>query len=237
MFLDTIGSADTEAFETTRPFSPLRQTPGLDPEVRAGAGRPVLSSAMQAELQQLAASPMHISALSVFAASVRHAQPLAVHVRTSGKPFLLSVFPRDRFYQCEHELSEFESDDLALLRLVRIEPVVPLLMGDMPSGKSSSFRLGPLGLLLWRLALHGPTNDLLPEIAEPARYRLTPSLHLSGLPMHGGLQTVLQKMRNQACTVHELAHETPLGPTQVKRLLNALYLQSGLIVTRSSPQV
>ena len=211
MFLDTIGSADTEAFETTRPFSPLRQTPGLDPEVRAGAGRPVLSSAMQAELQQLAASPMHISALS--------------------------VFPRDRFYQCEHELSEFEADDLALLRLVRIEPVVPLLMGDMPSGKSSSFRLGPLGLLLWRLALHGPTNDLLPEIAEPARYRLTPSLHLSGLPMHGGLQTVLQKMRNQACTVHELAHETPLGPTQVKRLLNALYLQSGLIVTRSSPQV
>lgn len=237
MFLDTIGGADTEAFEPTRPFSPTPQKPGVDPEVCAGAARPVLSSAMQADLQQLAASPSQISALAVFAASVRHAQPLAVHVQTSDKPFLLSIFPRDRFFQCEHELSELPAEDLALLRLVRIEPVVPLLMGDMPSGKASSFRLGPLGLLLWRLALHGPTNELLPEIAEPAKYRLTPSLHLSGLPMHSGLPPVLQKMRNDPCTVPELAHGSTLGPTQVKRLLNALYLQSGLIVTRSLPKV
>jgi hypothetical protein len=237
MFLDTMGGADTEAFEPTRPFSPRPQKPGADSGVRAGAGRPVLSSAMQAELRRLAASPLHISALAVLAASVRHAQPLAVHVQNSGKPFLLSIFPRERFFQCEHELSELPPDDLALLGLVRIEPVVPLLMGDMPSGKASSFRLGPLGLLLWQLALHGPTNELLPEIAEPANYRLTPSLHLSGLPMHAGMLPVLQKMRSRPCTVYELAHGSALGPTQVKRLLNAVYLQSGLIVTHSLPKV
>ena len=62
-------------------------------------------------------------------------------------------------------------------------------------------------------------------------------LHLSGLPMHSGLPPVLQKMRNDPCTVPELAHGSTLGPTQVKRLLNALYLQSGLIVTRSLPKV
>lgn len=236
MFLDTIGGADTEAFEPTRPFSSNVPLPGADPGVCAGATRPVLSSAMQSELQRLATLPWHFSALAVFAASVRHAQPIAVHVRTSDKAFLLSVFPRERFFQCEHDFSELQPDDLALLRLVRIEPVLPLLMGDLPSGKASSFRLGPLGLLLWQLAMHGPTNELLPEIAGPANYRLTPSLHLSGLPMHNGLPPVLQKMRSRPCTVDELAHGTSLGPTQVKRLLNAVYLQSGLIVTRSLPK-
>jgi hypothetical protein len=237
MFLDTMGSADTEAFEPTRPSSSNAPQPGAGPEVRAGAARPALSSAMQAELQRLAALPWHFGALAVFAASVRHAQPIAVHVQTSDKAFLLSIFPRERFFQCAHDFSEFQPDDLALLRLVRIEPVLPLLMGDMPSGKASGFRLGALGVLLWQLALHGPTNELLPEIAGPANYRLTPSLHLSGLPMHSGLLPVLQKMRSRPCTVDELAHGTSLGPTQVKRLLNAVYLQSGLIVTRSSPKV
>jgi hypothetical protein len=188
---------------------------------------------MQADLQRLAALPEHFGALAVFAASVRHAQPIAVHMRTQSKPFLLSIFPRERFYQCEHSLGEFDPDDLAVLRLVRVEPVLPLLMGDTPSGKASHFRLGPLGLMLWQLALHGPTHELLPEIAGPANYRLTPSLHLAGLPMHSGLLAVLQKLRGRSCTVKELAHGTSVGPSQVKRLLNALYLQMGLIVTRS----
>lgn len=234
MFLDTIGSADTEAFEPTRPFSSPTPRPGVDPEVRAGAIRPLLNSAMQADLKRLAAAPGLLNALAVFAASVRHAQPIAVHVRTSGKAFLLSIFPRERFFQCEHDLTGFLPDDFAMLRLVRIEPVLPLLMGDTPSGKTASFRLGPLGLMLWHLALHGPTNDLLSEIAEPASYRLTPSLHLAGLPMHNSLLPVLQKMRHRSCTVQDLASGSTLGPTQVKRLLNAIYLQLGLIVTRSA---
>ena len=233
MYLDTIGSADTEAFEPTQPLS-LSETPEAGPPaVGAGAARPGLNSAMRADLQRLAGLQGQVGTLAVLAASVRHAQPLAVHVRTQEKPFLLSVFPRERFYQCEHSLGEFHPDDLALLRLVRVEPVLPLLMGDTPSGKPSNFRVGPLGLMLWQLALYGPTHELLPEIAGPASYRLTPSQQLAGLPMHSGLPAVLQKLRGRSCTVEELAHGTSLGPSQVKRLLNAVYLQMCLIVTRS----
>lgn len=233
MYLDTIGSADTEAFEPTQPLALASLRGSAAPEVGAGAARPVLSSAMRIELQRLAATPQHFGALAVLAASVRHAQPIAVHMRTRDQPFLLSIFPRERLYQCEHRLSEFDPNDLALLRLARVEPVLPLLMGDAPAGQASGTRVGPLGLMLWQMALHGHTNELLPEIAGPASYRLTPDLHLAGLPLHSGQQQVMHKLRGRPSTVHELAHGTPLGPSQVRRLLNALYLQMGLIVTRT----
>lgn len=232
MFLDTMGSAESEAFETTQPFSPSEQRVAEQPEVGAGGVRPGLSSAMKAELQRLASLP-HVGALAVFAASVRHSQPIAVHMHARGKPFLLSIFPREGYYQCARSLGEAHPDDLAQLRLARVEPVLPLLMGDTPAGKQSECRVGPLGLMLWQLALFGPTHELLAEIAGPASYRMTPSHDLAGLPLPWGMPAVLRKLRQRASTVEELAQGTSWGPSQVKRLLNALYLQLGLIVIRS----
>ena len=47
------------------------------------------------------------------------------------------------------------------------------------------------------------------------------------------MQAVMQRMRNEPVTLDQLAGWSILGRFRAKRLLNALYLQSGLVISRS----
>jgi DNA-binding IclR family transcriptional regulator len=48
---------------------------------------------------------------------------------------------------------------------------------------------------------------------------------------------VIRHMRDQPMTVRDIVDATGQSPDAVARLLNALYLQSGLIVSRTSPRI
>ena len=92
-----------------------------------------------------------------------------------------------------------------------------------------------LAPLLWELAMRGLRRELLPEIAGPAVYRVAPGLEIDALPASGALTPAIQRLARQGATLKELADWPGMDRERATRLLNALYLQSGLIVSRSHP--
>jgi hypothetical protein len=173
--------------------------------------------------------------LAVVAACVRHARPLALHVGNGNNISVLSVFPREQLFQCYLELQALSTEQFACLRLLHVEPEYPLLAGEINPESMRSGRLEPLGPFLWRLAMHGATSELLPEISGPAHYRLSMGLRLDRLPIDPRALPLLQTLRSRPVSLDELVKSTDLGGALVRRLLNALYLQSGLMLTRSIP--
>ena len=93
----------------------------------------------------------------------------------------------------------------------------------------------PLTPLLWGLAMRGPRCDLLPEISGPAVYRVAPALETAELPTTGVLKSAIERLRQQPASLAEIASWPELDRERASRLLNGLYLQAGLIVSRSHP--
>jgi hypothetical protein len=89
--------------------------------------------------------------------------------------------------------------------------------------------------LLWELAMRGPRRELLPEIAGPAVYRVAPSLDLATVPVTGAIKSAIDRLRRKAVPLAGIASWPAFDRERAARLLNALYLQSGLIVSRSHP--
>ena len=90
----------------------------------------------------------------------------------------------------------------------------------------------PLARLAWTLARLGGREALLPGIAGPALYRCTPDSQLPG-DAPPAWREALRRLRDQPVSVETVAAWPGMEPAQARRLLNGLYLQSGLIVTRS----
>jgi hypothetical protein len=89
--------------------------------------------------------------------------------------------------------------------------------------------------MLWELALHGARGALLPEIDEPATYRVTPGVNLELLAPTSPLAAAVQRLQGTTTPLREIASWPGFDRDRAVRLLNALYLQSALIVTRSHP--
>ena len=110
-----------------------------------------------------------------------------------------------------------------------------------PPGDSEAALVGaaeshfPLGQLLWELALRGARDRLLPEIAGTAAYRLSPGLDFAALHLGGSLLAAVERLARQPTTLREMSDWPGFDRERAARLLNALYLQSGLIVSRAHP--
>lgn len=196
------------------------------------APRSQLGSSIWADLRRFEASPTGFDLLVVMAACMRHVHSLDIHIRMRGQLEVLSVYPQAQSFRCALDLCNLPADEMAALGLVHVEPAATLLEPVPGLPPSPTLRTGQLRLLLWHMALHGGRSELLPEIAEPARFRLAPGLDLLSLPLNQSITWVLDKMQDKPLSVDELACDSALGRPGVVRLLNALYLQSGLIVTR-----
>ena len=93
----------------------------------------------------------------------------------------------------------------------------------------------PLGPLLWAVALHGARGTLLPELDGQAAYRVSPGLALGALVVPGSMAACITRLRRHTCNLRQIASWPGVGTDRAMRLLNALYLQSGLIVSRTHP--
>jgi hypothetical protein len=192
-----------------------------------------LSPSLLLDLQRFADGGGGAELLPALAASVRHARPLALHLQHGRSVLRLSVFPRDRLFHCALPLCALGHGELARLRLVHLEPE-SLLAPFAPDGShASALEFGALAPLLWLLALHGSRDELLPEIGGTVCYRLSPGLDLRGLPIERRDMPLLQRLRQTPSSMDELIAWSVLDPARVRRLLNALYLQSGLIISRA----
>ena len=192
-----------------------------------------LGSSLLSDLRRFAHEPGGAELLAVVAAAVRHARALVMYLQHAGAVISVSVLPREQLFHCTVDLCALPVEALGRLRLLHVEPEIDLLGSRGSPLQPPASRLGPLAPLLWLLALHGPRSELLPEVAGPAKYRLAPTWSENGLPIDATLLPLLQRMRGEALSLEALADWTVPQRLPVRRLLNALYLQSGLIVTRA----
>lgn len=188
--------------------------------------------------------------LEVLAACIRHTQPLAIRVDTGSEWVTLSVYPIERLVHCRAPLERVFSGVFAQgglgLRVVHVQPATQRLPTDMPALLHTARVQGyaPLGPLMWAVALAGSRATLLPELAGHAAYRVAAGVSLAGLPVPQELVACIQWLRRETCNLQDIIDwpmATPegklgtLGRERAVRLLNGLYLQSALIVTRSHP--
>ena len=133
-------------------------------------------------------------------------------------------------------IAQFMALPLGELSVLQVEPALLRPPGDRVHAMvGEPAHYSALGPALWELALRGPRAELLPEIAGPAVYRVAPGLDVSSLPVIGALVAAIQRLARQGASLRELSDWPGMDRERATRLLNALYLQSGLIVSRSHP--
>lgn len=236
----------TQPMDAPEPWPPAAQA-GARPAVTADAaarapGAPVhtaLSSLSPSLLQDLlrfdAANPQR-ELLEVLAAGVRHTQPLAIDLDWARQSLTLSVFPTHRLVFCPIAMADFLTGPLEGLQVRQVQPAAL-----RPPGSADAARIGnpalyaPLGPVLWAVALRGARDALLPELAGQAAYRVAPGISLGGLDVPDAMAACISRLRRQTSNLREIADWHQIGTARATRLLNALYLQSGLIVSRSHP--
>ena len=167
-----------------------------------------------------------LEVLEVVAAAVRHGRALRLLVEHEGLVLPLTVLPTARLVHAPLPLAQWGLLRWSAMKVLQVEGA---------STAPPEEHHAPLGLVLWALALHGSRAELLPEIAGPVAYRIAPSTDFSGLDLGGTLAAAVARLRRQAKSLSEISAWPGLDRERATRLLNGLYLQSGLIITRSQP--
>lgn len=209
---------------------------GLDarsPSSGHGSLDPTLNPSLLQDLQRFDVSTRTepgLEVLEVVAASLRHSRALRLLVSHADLVLPLTVMPLERVVRAPLPLAQWELLDWADMKVLQVESATTAFQAEHPAEHHA-----PLGLVLWALALQGSRAQLLPEIAGPVAYRIAPSADFSGLHLTSLLAAAVARLRRQTTPLHELSRWPGLDTERATRLLNGLYLQSGLIVTRSNP--
>ena len=173
--------------------------------------------------------------VEVLAACVRHTQALGIVLRRGQRVVSLTAFPIDKLVHCVVPMSEFIAGDLAELKVLQVEPARVERPGPVRLGADTLGHFGAMSTLMWEIALRGSRNNLLPELAGRAAFRIAPGVILHGLRVPGAMANAITKLRRQTCNMSEIAGWPGLNGPRAARLINALYLQSALIVSRTHP--
>ncbi len=202
----------------------------------------LLSPSLMADLGPGATHERRTELLDVLAACVRHAQPVTVHLQCGERAVPLTLFPHERLLHCPTPIEVLLAQPAPELEVIHIEPA--LLAAPTEAvwrrGRPQPYAVAdlcfhPLGAILWELALHGGRCELLPEITGPAVYRVSYGLDLGDVAMSGTLLSAVYRLRRESSRLRDIATWSGFDRERAVRLLNGLYLQSGLIVSRSHP--
>jgi hypothetical protein len=206
-------------------------------EVQEGGVRHAsLSPSLLADLGRFERSGQSSEALEVLAACVRHSQQVVIHLQMGDAVVPLTVFAVERLVHCPISLDALLQQRPTELRVLHVEPAVLRPPGDAELslvGEDQHYH--SLGPVLWELALRGSRSTLLPEIAGNVAYRVAPGIDLGVLRVGGALMAAVQRLQGERVTLKQMADWPGFDAERAARLLNALYLQSGLIVSRTRP--
>lgn len=213
----------------------------LDEQTRQGVHRQSsrlsqLSESMLQDLMRFERDGRQTELLEVVAACVRHARPLVIYLQHNDRIVPLTLFPLERLAHCPLPMQDFLTLPLAQLVVMRVEPAV-LSSPDDPQGGMVAHRhwYHALGPVTWDFAMRGSREQLLPEIAGVAAYRIAAGNHLREVAMSGVARAAVHRLQRRNANLREIAHWAGLNRGSAMRLLNALYLQGSLIVSRTAP--
>ena len=173
--------------------------------------------------------------LEVLAACVRHGKRVTVHLQCGDFALPLTIFPQEQLLHCPQDLLEFLYVHLDSVALLLVEPALlrPPAEDENPAVGNALHH--PLGPVLWQLAMRGLRTTLLPEIAGPAVYRVTPGLDLTRVSLSNAESAAVYRLRRESAPLRTIQEWPGFDRLRATYLINALYLQAGLIVSRSHP--
>lgn len=199
-------------------------------------GNTVLPTTLLADLRHLDAFGHRGDVLEVVAACMRHHEPALVCLQLDGRVWPVTLFPAQMLYHSPRDMAGASATTLARLSLLRVEPP-----GVRPPGHWMHERVAeaehyrPLEPLAWSLAMAGPRAELLAEIAGTAAYRALKNPADEGLALGGAMRSAAQRLRRETVSLRTVCAWPGMDVERASRLLNALYLQSALLVTRAHP--
>ncbi len=172
--------------------------------------------------------------LEVLAAALRHGRDLLIHLGLGAHVIPLTVFPAERLAHAPLPPAQLLRLKLETLEVLQVEPA---LLAAPGRGALVAERAlyGPLGALTWALAMRGARDTLLPELDGAAAFRVTPGADLRGLAEGESLTAAIARLRREATNLREVADWPGFDRARAARLVNALYLQLALIVSRTHP--
>jgi hypothetical protein len=200
----------------------------LTGEASLGA-RSTLSGSLQRDVARFLATPANGELLPVLAACVRHSRPITTILAHGECEVCLTLDPRMQMFACDLDLLALEEAQFRALSLQCVDDAIDL------DALARSARAGRLAKLLWRVAMEGNRDDILPEIGGPATYRISGGFRRGLVSLPQSLETVVTRLNGPPASLAELQQIAGNGPL-IQRLLNALYLDSALIVTRAGPR-
>lgn len=196
----------------------------------------LLPSTLLAELGSLEKLSRSTDVLEVAAACLRSREPALLYMQFGDLVWPLTLFPNEQIYHSPRSLMAAAEADLATLTVLHIEPAAV-----RPPGHWMHERVGnadwyhPLKPALWRLALHARRNRLLAEIGGLAAYRVLRGQAAEGLTATGALGATIDRLHREAAPLKDIARWPGMSTDRATSLLNALYMASNLLVTRTGP--
>lgn len=200
-------------------------------------GPRVMTSSLMGELDSLQRRHVGRDVVEVLAACRRAQEQARLYVRLDDLIWPITVFPHSGVYHSRHDLLRTFESGVRDLEIVAVEPSFETEPGQRERERSDIaefFR--PLRPALWSLAISSPTRGLLKEIAGTAAYRALRRLEQDGMVGSGAIGHAARRLHTEAASLRHVAQWPGMSLERAIRLLNALYLTSNLMVTRSHPR-
>ncbi len=213
-------------------FERMQQETGTSGFARLD-GPTLLPTTMLSELEKLERDPRGIDVLEMLGACMRHREAALLCLQHEELVWPVTVFPMHGLYHSPKDLSTASANGLAGLKVLTAEPP-----GVQPPGHWDGERVGQteqyhsLVPLLWFLALNGPRQTLLYEVRGPAAYRAIPGRD-NRPKLSGVMGSALERLQHTTASLRQITAWPGMTEERACRLLNGLYLVSGLMVTRS----
>jgi hypothetical protein len=172
--------------------------------------------------------------LEVLAAAVRHGQPLAIHLQWGDQVVTLTIFPAQKLAHCALPMHRFMASRLSDLQVLQVERALRT-PGEGPQGLVGRSRaIRAAGPLLWELAMRGSARRTAARDRRPGGLPHHPGRDLRRLELTGSLAAAVTGCAADQQPARD-RRVAGLRPRAGHALLNALYLQAGLIVSRTHP--
>lgn len=218
-------------------FERARQESGTSGFARLQGDASVLPTTLVSDLDHLARDAQDNDVLEVMAACMRHQEPALLCLQYADLVWPVTLFPAERVYHSPRDMALATEEGLATLSVLSTEPP-----GVRPPGHKMYERIAhpehyhELAPLLWSVALHGPRRVVLDEIGGRAAYRYAHMRSLDDrLTVPGALGGAMHRLQRESAALRDVAGWPGMTVERASRLLNALYLTGGLMITRSHP--